>query len=204
MGGWERGDGMYKRYGVVYYIINGLSSDTPFGGLGGRVASMYGAGEYVEMTIKFAVEPCSSGSNTRPHGLDPESNRYSMFQHFFVPPFLKASRSGLFLIHAHLFFVCLFPPKRMSSLYTAPAPEKVYIDSCSYFLGFSRGEGPLSTLSLWSFVYARFSVNIFCKVSRHGSGLRLWCIGLLSHTLLEGHFKALHILTNGLQQGKNS
>jgi hypothetical protein len=154
--------------------------------------------------IKFAVEPCSLETKTRPHGLDPESNRYSMFQHFFVPPFLKASRSGLFLIHAHLFFVCLFPPKRMSSLYTTPAPEKVYIDSCSYFLGASRGEGPFSTLSLWSFVYARFSVNIFCKVSRHGSGLRLWCIGLLSHTLLEGHFKALHISTNGLQQGKNS
>jgi hypothetical protein len=129
MGGWERGDGMYKRYGVVYYIINGLSSDTPFGGLGGRVASMYGAGEYVEMTIKFAVEPCSLETKTRPHGLDPESNRYSMFQHFFVPPFLKASRSGLFLIHAHLFFVSVPLHQGKFSLYTAQVPEKVYIDA---------------------------------------------------------------------------
>jgi hypothetical protein len=89
MGGWERGDGMYKRYGVVYYIINGLSSDTPFGGLGGRVASMYGAGEYVEMTIKFVVEPCSSGTKTGSPGVDLRMDTQSKLQHFFVPPHTK-------------------------------------------------------------------------------------------------------------------
>jgi hypothetical protein len=79
------------------------------------------------------------------------------------------------------------------------------MQSCSYFKDTPEvGEGFFSALSFRPFLYARFSVNIFCTVSRHGPGLRLWCIGLLSHTLLEGHFKALHILTNGLQQGKNS
>jgi hypothetical protein len=47
----------------VYYIINGLSSSIPFVGLGGGVASMYEAGEYVKEIINFVIGPRSQERN---------------------------------------------------------------------------------------------------------------------------------------------